>query len=504
MKSVLGIDLGTQSLKVVCYDYENRVVAASASAPLEVRRDERGTAEQEADWWLAALKAALGKIPAAVLASAEAVAVSGQQHGFVAVDSDGAVLAPVKLWCDTSTQAEADEIMAAVGGRDRCIELAGNPVLVGYTASKIRWFRKHRPERYRKMAQVLLPHDFLNFVLTGKWVMEYGDASGTGLFDVRARRWCPELLQAVDPALDLADRLPPLVGPDTIIGEVTTACSREYGIPAGIPVAPGGGDNMMAAIGTGNVSPGRLTMSLGTSGTLFASAAAPVVDPDGNIAAFCSSTGGWLPLLCTMNCTFSTELMRTLLDVGTDRFDEVIGGVPAGSDGLLVLPFFSGERTPNLPRASASILGLRAHNCTRGHLLRATAEGATFGLRFGLDELRRLGLEASGIVLTGGGANSNAWCQIVADVCRLPVTLLEQDEGASYGAALQALWLLERRDDPSVAIAVVTERHLSPRPAASREPIGENADRYVDAYAAWRRAVDNTAIQTTELTEQSQ
>jgi len=493
LQTVLGIDLGTQSLKVVFYDFAARRIAASASAPLDVRRDERGTAEQDADWWLAALRAALDKVPEDVRASARAVGVSGQQHGFVAVDEHGDVLAPVKLWCDTSTQAEADEIMDAAGGRERCIEIAGNPVMVGYTASKIRWFRKQDPARYRRMAHVLLPHDYLNFVLTGEAVMEYGDASGTGLLDVRSRRWSPEMISAVDPDGDLAARLPRLIEPDTIAGTVTDDASRRFGIPAGIPVAPGGGDNMMAAIGTGNVTPGKLTMSLGTSGTLFAYSDTPVIDENGNIAAFCSSTGGWLPLLCTMNCTFATELMRAPLDVSTADFDATISNVPPGSDGLIVLPFFSGERTPNLPSASASIHGLRAHNCNTGHLLRATVEGATFGMRFGLDELQRLGLEASEIILTGGGSNSAAWCQIVADVCRLPVTLLEQDEGASFGAALQALWVHERTGGADVTLAEVADQHLSPRTPACRTPDPAAADRYTDVYADYRRAVDDAA-----------
>jgi xylulokinase len=366
-------------------------------------------------------------------------------------------------------------------------------VLVGYTASKIRWFRKEHPDRYRRLAHVLLPHDYLNFLFTGVPAMEYGDASGTGLLDVRTRSWSDELLRAVDPSGDLPAKMPPLAGPDRIVGTVTDAASREFGIPAGIPVAPGGGDNMMAAIGTGNVTPGKLTMSLGTSGTLFAFAAEPVVDPSGNIAAFCSSTGGWLPLLCTMNCTFATELMREPLGVATGDFDATIGDIEAGAGGLIVLPFFSGERTPNLPGASASVQGLRALNCTRGHLLRATVEGATFGLRFGLDELRRLGLEAAEIVLTGGGSNSKVWCQIVADVCRLPVTQLLQDEGASFGAALQALWILERREQPDADIQSITERHLSARPSGSREPDAAAADRYADVYRAYRRAVERAA-----------
>ena len=493
MNTVLGIDLGTQSLKVIFYDYEARELAASAAAPLEVLRDDHGRAEQEADWWLAALKTALAEVPSDVRASARAVGVSGQQHGFVPVDADGQVLAPVKLWCDTATQQEADEITEAAGGRDKCIEYSGNPVLTGYTAPKIRWLAKHKPDAYRKMSQILLPHDYLNYVLTGRMAMEFGDASGTALLDVRQRRFSRRMLEAVDPDRDLEPCLPPLLEPDEILGTTSDAFSGRFGLPAGIPVATGGGDNMMAAIGTGNVSRGKLTMSLGTSGTLFAFSDSPVVDPTGNIAAFCSSTGGWLPLLCTMNCTYATELMKKPLDVTNENFDETIGAVAAGSDGLIALPFFSGERTPNLPRATASFLGLRAGNVSRGHLLRATVEGATFGIRVGLDALRGLGLEGSEIVLTGGGSKSRAWCQIVADVCNLPVTLLAQDEGASFGAALHALWVLERQQDGSVTIDDITRQHITLEPGLSRAPDSANVARYQESYAAYLQAVSHLA-----------
>ena len=493
MNTTLGIDLGTQSLKVVFYDYEARDVVASASAPLQVTRDANGRAEQEANWWLVALKQALQQVNEPVRGSARAIAVSGQQHGFVPVGDDGEVLHAVKLWCDTSTQEEADEIMQACGGREHCIELAGNPVLTGYTAPKIRWLCKHHPHKYQNMAQVLLPHDYLNLVMTGRAAMEYGDASGTGLLDVRQRCWSSELLRAVDPSRDLALCLPELVAPGEVLGHTATAFSEEFGLPARIPVATGGGDNMMAAIGTGNVVPGQLTMSLGTSGTLFAYSDRPVIDPEGNIAAFCSSTGGWLPLLCTMNCTLATELMKQPLAIDNAGFDATIDAVPAASRGLIVLPFFTGERTPNLPRASASIQGLTAENCDRGHLLRATVEGVTYGLRFGLDELRRLGIESSSIVLTGGGANSRSWRQIVADICGLPVLRLAQDEGASFGAALQALWVLEREQDPGRSIADVTREHIVQQPDLACTPDDATADRYADGYAAYRQAVARVA-----------
>jgi xylulokinase len=493
MKTVLGIDLGTQSLKVVFYDYRAKQIVASAAASLQVLRGDDGRAEQEADWWLAALEAALGDIPGDVRASVQAIGVSGQQHGFVAVNAAGRVLAPVKLWCDTATQQEADEITEACGGREKCIEHSGNPVLTGYTAPKIRWLAKNNPDAYRQMTHILLPHDYMNHVLTGKMTMEFGDASGTGLLDVRERTWSGEMLRAVDAERDLSACLPPLLQPDEIIGTTTEAFSRRFGLPAGVPVAPGGGDNMMAAIGTGNVTAGKLTMSLGTSGTLFAYSDTPVIDPAGNIAAFCSSTGGWLPLLCTMNCTYATELMKKPLDVTNEQFDDTISAIAAGSDELTVLPFFSGERTPNLPRATASFLGLNERNCTRGHMLRATVEGATFGVRVGLDALSGLGLAASEIVLTGGGSKSRTWCQIVADVCDLPVTLLAQDEGASFGAALHALWILERRRDAAIGIEDISVEHLSRQPDLCRVPDPANAERYQISYAAYLRAVTQLA-----------
>ena len=493
MDTTLGIDLGTQSLKVVFYDFNSREIVATASSPLDVIRDENGKAEQDANWWLAALQQSLQEINEDIRMSVRAIAVSGQQHGFVPINNNGEVLHTVKLWCDTETQQECDEMAEVCGGQERCIELAGNPILTGYTAPKIRWLRKHFPRKYRDMTKILLPHDYLNYIMTDKAVMEYGDASGTALFDVRNRCWSPDLLKSVDASRDLSDCLPELVEPGDVIGHTTPLFSQEYGLPAGIPVAPGGGDNMMAAIGTGNVTTGKLTMSLGTSGTLFAFSDRPIIDPEGNIAAFCSSTGGWLPLLCTMNCTLATELMKQPLQINNASFDSTISSVPATSDGLIVLPFFTGERTPNLPRASASITGLNSENCEKGHLLRATVEGVTYGLRFGLDELRRLGIESSEIVLTGGGANSRVWRQIVADICRLPVVRLAQDEGASFGAALQALWVLELQQNSARKINDVTIEHIMQRSDLACTPDEAVSDRYAEGYAAYRDAVSSAA-----------
>ena len=485
MNTVLGIDLGTQALKVLFYDVERCEVAASESAPLDLYQTDEGAAEQQAHWWVTALRDALARVDPDVRESARAVAVSGQQHGFVAVDDADEVLSPVKLWCDTSTEAECAEIMHEFGGFDACIERVGNPILPGYTASKVRWLRSAHPRTYEKLDGILLPHDFINLVLTGERCMEMGDASGTGFLDIRSREWSEDMLRAIDPDRDLVACLPPLRTNNEAIGEVRANVAENLGIPAGIPVAIGGGDNMMGAIGTGNVRPGNMTMSLGTSGTVYAFAGEPVIDPKGNIAAFCASTGDWLPLLCTMNCTVTTELMRELLDADLANFEMLIDSAPRGSDGVLTLPFFNGERTPNLPNARACIMGLTGRNMKPENLLRSAVEGATFALKFGIDELAGIGVSAENVVLTGGGAGSAKWRQLVADICDLPVTVYDQDEGAAFGAALQALQILE----PGAPIADLVDTHLTRDEERCCEPRRAAVKHYEAAYRDYQGAV---------------
>lgn len=489
MRTVLGIDLGTQSLKTVFYEYGSREFVAVASSVLDVERRDDGSAEQHADWWVSALVDCLKQVPKTIRESVQAIGVSGQQHGFVPLGADGDVLAPVKLWCDTSTQAEVTQIVSAVGSQEQAIRLSGNPVVTGYTAPKILWLKNHKPELYARMTHILLPHDYLNYVLTGTLSMEFGDASGTGLMDLRTRTWSRPMLDALDDSRDLEACLPTLIGPDCWAGTLSANASRLLGLPEGTPVSSGGGDNMMGAIGTGNVKPGKLTMSLGSSGTLYAYSDKPVIDSNGCIAAFCSSTGGWLPLLCTMNCTLGTELIRELFQVSVSDFDAMAEKIAPGSDGLITLPFFNGERTPNLPNAHGSILGLASGNCSPSHMMRSVIEGATFALRFGLDELGRLGMDFQEIVLTGGGSKSAVWRQIVADVCNLPVTLLQQEEGASFGAALQALWVLQRQDNPTLKIHQITDEHLTANTELCVSPDAQSSSVYADSYLNYQRAV---------------
>ena len=490
MSTVLGIDLGTQSVKVVFYDFEAKDILAVESAPLDIYQTDAGLAEQQAHWWINALRQALQQAGKSIRGSVSAIGVSGQQHGFVPLDKAGEVQAPVKLWCDTSTGAQCEAIMEAFGGPEACIRHVGNPILPGYTASKVRWFRDEHPGPYRQMDCILLPHDYLNYYLTGERCMEAGDASGTGFLDIRTRQWSEAMLLAIDSERNLGECLPDVATENQAIGSLLPSVAAELALPPGIPVSIGGGDNMMGAIGTGNVVPGVVTISLGTSGTVYAYSDEPVIDPEGNIAAFCSSTGGWMPLLCTMNCTVSTELMRGLIGADMASFEAQLAASRRGADGVITVPYFMGERTPNLPNAKGCVMGLDSRNTRPENLLRSAVEGATFALRFGIDELARLGTGTDKIVLTGGGVNSATWRQVVADICNAPVTVLKHREGAAFGAALQALALLEGSEaDLSDLVAA----HLSPDSDKCSEPRPSAVNFYNDTYLEYRRAAEKVA-----------
>lgn len=487
MSTFLGIDLGTQSLKAIVYDAAERRVVAAASSELQMISRPDGTREQLAEWWVAALHTALQQIDPAARQSVTAIGVSGQQHGFVPVDAQGRVVAPVKLWCDTATTTECDEIAAAFGGQQRCIDAVGNAILPGYTAPKIRWLRKHLPEAYAAMASVLLPHDYLNFYLTGERFTECGDASGTGLLDIRSRRWHGELLKAVDPDRDLAPLLPPIIGAGEAGGQLQSSIAERLGLPAGVPVACGGGDNMMAAIATGNLEPGRLTVSLGTSGTMFAYTDTACIDSQGELAAFCSSTGGWLPLLCTMNCTVATEQVRELFTMDVSQLDKTVESAAPGAGGVVVLPFYNGERTPNLPAGKGCVLGLDVDNMTPANIARASMEAAVFGLRLGMEAFRRNNCAPAEVRLTGGAARSRIWRQMIADNFELPVRLLEAEEGAAMGAALNAMLLGSDAHGDASALAAIVDQHIAFDDSAAAEPEPAGVAAYSEHYQSYQR-----------------
>lgn len=484
----LGIDVGTQSVKTLLYDAQSRRIVAERSAPLDMISEADGTREQMAHWWIVALHHCLARLDAKDKQAVKAIGVSGQQHGFVAVAEDDSVLAPVKLWCDTTTAPECAEITTRYGNAEQLRAEVGNDILPGYTAPKIRWLKNHKPKRYAQLHTVMLPHDYLNFYLTGERAMEHGDASGTGLLDIRDRQWHAGILQALDDDRDLAACLPDLVSAGKAMGGLRADIAGELGLPAGIPVVAGGGDNMMAAIGTGTVVPGRLTVSLGTSGTLFAYSDTPVLDPQGQLAAFCSSTGGWLPLLCTMNCTVATELTRQLFGASLEQAENRVAKAPAGAMGVTTLPFFGGERTPNLPNGKACILGLDEQNYSQANLQRSAMEAATFGLRAGLDAFSRVGCTMTEVRLTGGGAGSATWRQMVADVFDLPVSVLVNDQGAALGAALQAVWMQD-----GGTVAQVVDAHLQQDDSRACTPTPEDVGQYKALFERYQSHVQQIA-----------
>jgi len=472
----LGIDSGTQSTKAVIVDGgDGRVLATHAASYDILPSDIPGTKEQRPEDWVAALDICITAVLQAVGTRANEVAgigMSGQQHGFVPLDAEGRVIRPAKLWCDTSTAPQCATMLERLGGKARALDLLGNAIPPGFTAPKILWLKEHEPDHFARLATVLLPHDYLAFWLTGRCQMEWGDASGTALMNVRTRAWSPEALAAVDASL--ASKLPPLCDSREPAGVVRPDLARRWSLCDRVVVC-GSGDNMMGAIGTGNVRDGIVTASFGTSGTIYACSEQPIVDPGGEVAAFCDATGRWLPLVCTMNVTVATEMVRTLFGFDHAGFSAAAATVPPGSHGLLLVPFFEGERTPDVPDGTGVWLGARPATFDAPHMARAAMEGVTLGLNYGLNRMRALGLSPREIRLTGGGSRSAVWRQIAADVFDCAVVCPAQEEGAAYGAALHAMWVAGLARGARGPISDLTDRFIAldessraePRPGAS-------------------------------------
>jgi xylulokinase len=487
----LGIDCGTQSTKTIALDAESGEVLASASHPHGfIEGLSPGHMEQNpSDWTTAAdatIRAVLAKLGTR-RSDVRGIGVSGQQHGLVVLDSDDTVIRPAKLWCDTSTSTQCQSITAHFGGPHAVIDQVGNAMLPGYTAPKILWLRENEPEHWARVRSVLLPHDFLNFWLTGRKSMEFGDASGTALLDVRKRNWSETMINHIAP--ELLDYLPAVGSSLNPAGTLSATHQAAWGLEANVVVSAGGGDNMMGAIGTGNTVQGTVTASLGTSGTLFACANQPVIDPQGEVAGFCDSTDHWLPLICTMNVTLVTELTRNLFGWDHQANDAAVQSVSAGTDGLLLLPYLVGERTPNLPKGCGILHGLSTHNFTPAHFARAAMEGVTLGLGYGLSRLRDLGVEPTEIRLTGGGSNSAAWRKVAANVFQVPVVCLQTGEGAALGAAIQAAWT---QSGSSNSVHDFAARFVQTDPATRVEPdpnLAEVHEQQMERAARLRRTL---------------
>ena len=440
MACVLGIDVSTTATKAVLIDETGSVRGVAASEyGFDVPRPL--WSEQDPRLWWDGTVAAIGS----VLASTDvpggdvvAIGLTGQMHGLVLLDERDAVLRPAILWNDQRTAAACDEIRATIG-RDRLIAITGNDALTGFTAPKLVWVRDVEPDVWRRTAHVLLPKDFVRLQLTGDHAIDKADGAGTILFDLAARDWSDEVVDALR-----IDRswLPPTFEGPTVTGVVTTAAAMATGLRAGTPVVAGGGDQAANAVGLGAVEPGVPALSLGTSGVIFAPTDRPIVEPGGRVHAFCHAVPGrWHLMSVMLSAAGSLRWFRDTLAPGEPygALADAAGEVDPGSDGLLFLPYLTGERTPHPdPLARGAFVGLTVGH-DRRHLTRAVLEGVAFGLRDGLDLMVAAGMPPpTRIRASGGGTASPVWRQILADVLGVELATVATAEGAAFGAGILA------------------------------------------------------------------
>jgi xylulokinase len=437
---VLGIDSSTQSTKVEVRDADSGELVGRGQAPHPATTPP--CSEQDPSAWWDALGTAIGAAGYAATA-VTAVAVAGQQHGMVVLDADDEVIRPAKLWNDTESAPDAQWLIGRLAERDGGGEAAwaaacGSVPVAAFTITKLSWLHRREPDAWERVARVCLPHDWLTWKLTGAFVTDRGDASGTGYFSAARDEYVLDLLAVVDADVDWIPRLPRVLPPSERAG--TTIA---LGLDAA--VAPGTGDNMAAAIALG-LRPGDVAISLGTSGTVYTVSESPTADASGSVAGFADATGRFLPLVCTLNATKVTDSMARWLGVDHAHLDALALDAAPGAGGIVVVPYFDGERTPNRPDASGGIAGLRT-DTTREQLARAAVEGVVCGLLDGLDALTRAGVSADGdIVLVGGGARSAAYQRVVADLSGRPVVVPDESEYVAAGACAQAAAVLLDRD----------------------------------------------------------
>ncbi|MGD9344764.1 MAG: FGGY family carbohydrate kinase [Candidatus Aminicenantes bacterium] len=450
-----GLDVSTQSCKIVVLDTELEKVIYVDSVIYDVDLPQYetqngvakglapGYSESDPLMWLDALHMIFMRLRSSDVPQEQilSISVSGQQHGLVALDTDGNLTRPQsKLWNDFSTAEECEILTASVGGKASMIQEVGNSQRTGYTAPKILHMYRHEREIYQRSTTLFVVHNYINWFLTGGKeggirVMEPGDTSGMALWNPKTGQWSDKVIDAIDPGLK--DKLPPLKPSDQSIGHISRNLSKKYGFSPNCTVDAGSGDNMYGAIGTGNVRPGLVSVSLGTSGTAFSFMEEPFHDPTGEIASYCDSTGHYLPLLCVSNLANGYNQILKKHGLTHQKFNQTVNKTKPGNAGKLLIPWYSGERTPDLPHASPVYFGFGLEDFTEEILCRAVLEGHILSL---YDGFRRMSLDTTEIRLTGGLSQSEAWCQTIANVFEAE-TVPVVGEGAALGAALHAAWV---------------------------------------------------------------
>jgi xylulokinase len=490
---VLGIDVGTGGTRVLVVDQNGRLIGAATDEHQNFASPQIGWAEQDPQDWWRACGAAVRKALANAKISGDqisCVGFSGQMHGAVTLDAAGKPVRPALIWCDVRTEKQCIDLTKKIGA-DRLIQLTCNPALPNFTITKLLWIRENEPEKWEQVRYVLLPKDYVRFRLTGDRGMDMADASGTLMLDVAHRRWSQEVLQAaeLDPSL-----LPPLYESPDVCGAVSAEGAAATGLKVGTPVVAGAGDQAAGAVGMGIVTPGAVSVTIGTSGVVFAATGRPALDPKGRLHTFCHAIPNrWHIMGVTQSAGLSLRWFRDNFvgpgDGKTDPYDMLTAEakkVPPGADGLLWTPYLMGERTPHLdPYARGALIGLTASH-TRGHVVRAILEGVAFSLKDTFTIFGEMKVPIENIRLGGGGAKSPLWRQIQADVYANEVETIEQEEGAAYGAAILAgvgakMW--PSVDDACKHIVKVRERI---------KPQSDAAKTMTTSYVAFRRVYPAT------------
>jgi xylulokinase len=466
-----GLDVSTQSTKLVVIDPDDGTVVFVDRVEYDRDLPDFGTEEgaiaglgpgvSESDprMWIEAVEMLLGRLKASGMLAERlrCISVSGQQHGLVALTADGELARPrSKLWNDFSTAEECRILTEAVGGPDAMIEEIGNTQRTGYTAPKILHLRRHEPEYYDRARIFFVVHNYINWYLTGGpdggvAAMEPGDTSGTALWHPGLRRWSRKVMDAIDPRL--LEKLPPVQPADRSIGNVGAALADRFSLARECRIDAGSGDNMYGALGTGNFEPGMITVSLGTSGTACTVLEELYVDPTGEIAAYCDSTGKFLPLLCVSNMSNGYNAVLERFGLSHDEFDTIVQRTPPGNHGRVLVPWYEGERTPDLPLAAPLYFGFTLDEFVPEVLCRAVLEGHVLNLYEGS---ARMPVTPREIRLTGGLSNSPSWCQTIADMFGAE-TVPVQGEGAALGAAIHAAWVWYREAGEARTLAEISE-----------------------------------------------
>lgn len=494
----LGVDIGTSGAKALLIDAAGAVLCEGAAA-YSLSTPYPLWAEQDAlDWWagfVVAVRAALAAAPPA--ARVAAIGLTGQMHGLTLLDRHGVPLRPAILWNDQRTAAQCDLLTERAGGAAKVIERTGNPVLPGFTAPKLLWVRRHEPDVWVRIDKALLPKDYVRFRLTGAACSDVADASGTSLFDVEQRRWSAEMCAAAEVS---PYWLPSVCESQVVCSHVSATAAAEVGLPAGTPVVAGAGDQAAQAIGAGTLRGGDVSVTIGTSGVVFAASDSFRVDPHGRLHAFChAAPGRWHLMGVMLSAGGSLRWGRDALAAGEreqarakgrdvyELLAELAARAPVGCEGLSFLPYLCGERTPYAdPRVRGAFVGLTLRHA-KEHVMRSIFEGVSFGLRDSLELVRELGAAPRQIRVSGGGGRSEFWRQMLADVFNTAVAPLQHEHGAAFGAALLAAVGVGRFQNIEAACTncVRIGPPVAPRPG-TRDDYERAYQRYRALYPALR------------------